>query len=112
MIVHVVLFKPKTGLSAGDRAQLIDALREAQASIPGIRRFRAGTRVTTGRPYDALARDFPYIALIEFDSRAGLDAYLAHPAHERLSMGFYQFSAAAEAYDFDVDDVPEALERL
>lgn len=112
MIVHVVLFKPKAALSADDRAQLIDGLREAQASIPGIRRFRAGARVTTGRPYDALARDFPYVAMIEFETRADLDAYLTHSAHERLSMGFYQFSAAAEAYDFDVDDVPGALDRL
>jgi len=112
MILHVVLFTPKPDLPAGDRVQLIDALREAQASIPVIRRFRVGTRAVTGRPYDALARDFPYIALFEFDSQADLETYLAHPAHDRLAMGFYQFSAAAEAYDFDVAEVPEGLEKL
>lgn len=112
MIVHIVLFKPRADLSEAARRQFLDAMREAHASIPQIKRFTAGVRVTTGRPYDAGARDFPYFAQLEFESRADLDAYLTHPAHERLSLGFYQASAAAEAYDFEMAEMPDALSRL
>jgi hypothetical protein len=112
MIAHVVLFKPKTGLSDEERAQLLDAMRAAHASIPQIRRFLVGSRVSTGRPYESLARDFPFFAQIEFATRADLDAYLEHPAHVRLSLGFYHLSEAAEAYDFELSEMPDALSRL
>lgn len=112
MIAHVVLFKPKTGLSSADRDALIDALREAGRQIPQIRRFVVGSRVKNGSAYEAGARDFPYVAQFEFDSAADFAAYLAHPVHERLARGFYEMSDAAEAYDFEIGHAPEALSRL
>lgn len=112
MIAHVVLFKPKTGLPDQERDRLVDAMREAHASIPQIRRFVVGSRVKNGSPYEAAARDFPFFAQFEFDSAADLAAYLAHPAHEQLARGFYEMSDAAEAYDFELSDMPEGLTRL
>ena len=112
MIAHVVLFKPRAGLSSADRETLIDALREAGRQIPQIRRFVVGARVKNGSPYEAAARDFPFFAQFEFDSAADLAAYLAHPAHEQLARGFYEMSDAAEAYDFELSDMPEGLTRL
>ena len=56
-----------------------------------------------GRQYDAMnAVEFPFIAILEFDSTADLLAYLAHPAHETLGMQFYTTSEAALAYDFEL----------
>lgn len=104
MIAHVVLFKPKAGLSSADRETLIDALREAGRQIPQIRRFIVGSRVRNGSRYETAARDFPYFAQFEFDSATDLAAYLAHPAHERLAQGFYEMSDAAEAYDYEIGD--------
>lgn len=112
MIAHVVLFRPKPGLAAADRAALFDAMRAAHREIPGISRFVAGTRVKNGRPYEALARDFPFFALLEFETAEAFAAYLAHPAHEALGAHFYLASEAAEAYDYSIGDVPEALEAL
>ena len=112
MIAHVVLFKPKAGLSDDERARLLDAMREAHASIPQIRRFIVGSRVKNGSPYEAAARDFPLFAQFEFDSAADLAAYLAHPAHEQLARGFYEMSDAAEAYDYELSEMPDALTRL
>ena len=112
MIAHVVLFKPKAGLSSADRETLIGAMREAGRQIPPIRRFIVGARVKNGSPYEAAARDFPFFAQFEFDSAADLAAYLAHPAHERLARGFYEMSDAAEAYDYEVGDAPDALTKL
>ena len=112
MILHAVLFKPKAGLDAAAKTRILDALRAAHAGIPHIRRFSVGTRVKTGRAYDAISRDFPFIALFEFDSADSLAAYLSHPAHEALGAEFYMSSDAAEAYDFDIVDMPAALDRL
>ncbi|MEX2272273.1 MAG: Dabb family protein [Vicinamibacterales bacterium] len=105
MIAHVILFRPKADLAAGEREAFFDAMRAAHRQIPQIRRFVVGSRIVKGRPYDALARDFPFFALLEFDSAADLDAYLTHPAHAELGDRFYRTSEAAEAYDFALRDV-------
>ena len=56
-----------------------------------------------GRQYDALnSAEFPYIAILEFESTADLLAYLAHPAHEALGVQFYASSESALAYDFEL----------
>lgn len=107
-----MLFRPKASLTPGERNELFDAMRATHREIPTIRRFIVGTRFTTGFPYDALARDFPYFALLEFASKADLDTYLTHPAHVRLGDLFYLTSDAAEAYDFALSDVGEGLDTL
>lgn len=112
MIFHLVLFKPRANITASEREGLLDAIRVAHEEIPSIRRFFAGTRFVTGRPYDQTARDFPYFAAMEFESRADLAAYLAHPAHERLGQAFYSSSEASEAYDFEGGEVPGILASL
>lgn len=109
MIAHVILFRPKADLKPADRAGLLDAMRAAHRAIPGIRRFAAGRRVKNGRPYESLTRDFPFFALLEFDTQQAFDAYLSHPVHEDLGSRFYLTSEAAEAYDFVIDDMPAAL---
>lgn len=112
MIAHVVLFRPKPDLADADRARIVDALRDAHARIPQIRRFVVGTRRLTGKAYDAMARDFPYFVMLELDTREDLEAYLTHPAHEALSLSFHYASDAAEAYDYEIGEGPEALEDL
>lgn len=112
MIAHVILFRPKADLPESGRARLFDAMRAAHAQIPGIRRFAAGRRVRNGRPYEALTRDFPFFALLEFDSAEDFAGYLAHPVHEALGAEFYVASDAAEAYDFEIGEMPAALETL
>lgn len=112
MIAHVVLFRPKAGLADSDRARIVDALREAHARIAQIRRFRVGTRLLAGKAYDALARDFPYLVMLEFDTREDLETYLTHPAHDALALSFHQASDAAEAYDYRIADAPDVLDAL
>lgn len=112
MIAHIVLFRPKAGLVDAERAGIVAALRAAHARIPQIRRFRIGTRMLARKAYDALARDFPYFVMLEFDTRGDLEAYLAHPAHDALALSFHQASDAAEAYDYEIADAPRALDAL
>jgi Stress responsive A/B Barrel Domain len=106
MVVHLVLFRPKPGVSDTERAAMFAALNAAAAEIPTVRRFRTGTRLTHGAAYENLVPpDFPFAAIIEFDDLAGLQAYLRHPAHHRLGQLFYELQEAALAYDYEVKPV-------
>ena len=48
--------------------------------------------------------DYQYAAIVEFDDRAGLEAYLRHPAHDAAGRHFTQSAAHALAYDYEVTD--------
>jgi hypothetical protein len=107
VIVHVVLFQPRPGLSDERRDRVLSDLRRAATEIPSIRRFRIGQRILHGLPgYEQAMRDnYEYVAIIEFDDRDGLGAYLRHPAHEAAGAHFTTSAERALAYDFDVTDV-------
>jgi hypothetical protein len=117
MIAHVVLFTPRQTLSAGERQALADTFAAALVAIPSIRRARVGHRVTHGRPgYEQLMRvHYEYAAIVEFDDRAGLEAYLAHSAHQALGERFFAMFEEALMYDFELEEgaagIASALER-
>ncbi|HVF41247.1 MAG TPA: Dabb family protein [Gemmatimonadaceae bacterium] len=103
MVVHVVLFRPKTTVADSDRAAMLDAVSAAAREIPAVRGFRIGTRVVHSANYERLmAQEFPFLAIVEFDDLDGLKAYLLHPKHERLSKLFYELQEAALVYDYEV----------
>ena len=106
MLTHLVLFRPKPGLTDADAAALVDALEAAARGIPGVRRFEVGRQTASPPRYAAGAPpDFPYLALVEVDDRAALDAYLAHRAHQALGAAFNASLGEALIYDFDTEDV-------
>lgn len=115
MIAHVVLFEPRADLSSVDRQGFAASFERALTSIPEVRRARVGERKNVGRFYDQQnARDFAYIAIIEFDSEADLVTYLEHPAHQELGERFYQTASAALVFDFALvegDDAGRILRR-
>jgi hypothetical protein len=103
MIVHVVLFRPKAGLSENERQALVTALEHALVNIPLIKRARLGQRLTLGRLYDQQnAHDFPFVAILEFDTEHDLRAYLEHPAHQMLGAQFYVTADAALVFDYEL----------
>jgi hypothetical protein len=103
MIAHVVLFRPRDDLSTEARQTLATSFEAALTQIPSIRRARVGQRLAVGRPYEALMEvDYTYAAVIEFDDRAGLMAYLDHPAHEQLASQFFSAFEEALMYDFEL----------
>ena len=90
--------------------KLLADLREAAVAISAVRRFRIGARLQHGMPgYEQAMRvDYQYAAILEFDDRAGLDAYLRHPAHEAIGQHFTASAADALAYDFEMTDAADA----
>ncbi len=113
MIAHIVLFRPRVGLNDAERAAFLDALEHAFVNIPLIRRVRVGRRITLGRSYDAQnAEDFPFAAILEFDSAPDLRSYLEHPAHHALGEQFYVAADAALVCDFDLVEGARVRELL
>jgi len=113
MIIHVVLFHLKPGVTDDARDALAAALTRATREIPSIRRARVGARVTIGRAYEQLmTTDYSFAALLEFDDREGLQTYLDHGAHEQLAQRFYASVDHALTYDFEMWDSDEGIERI
>lgn len=110
MIVHVVLFEPRDDLSQAERTKLLADLRHAAVAIPQIRRFRIGARIHHGQPgYEESMRvNYQYAAIMEFDDRPSLEAYLRHPAHAAIGEHFTASAANALAYDFEMTDAADA----
>ena len=103
MIAHVVLFRPKTQLSAGQREAFVAAFEHALANIASIKRARVGRRITVGRDYDQQnVEQYPLAAILEFESEPDLRAYLDHPAHRALGEQFYLNAEAALVFDYEL----------
>jgi len=112
MIAHVVLMNPRADLSPSDRQAFLAAFNRALREIPSVRGVRVGRRVRIGANYESLSPDAgDYIAVIDFDDMAGLQAYLQHPAHQELGARFYQALRSAIVCDYDVGGV-EMLETM
>lgn len=107
MILHVILYKPKTDMNDGARQQILEGLATAATAIPSIKRLRVGKRVTHGRPgYErAMHVDFEYAVIVEFDDVEGLTAYLAHPAHSAIGGHFTSSASDSLAYDYEMFDL-------
>jgi hypothetical protein len=107
VIVHIILYKPKSNLSAETRDQILGGLAMAARAIPSIHRLRVGRRVTHGRPgYEqAMRTNFEYAVIVEFEDVEGLLAYLAHPAHGAIGSYFTTSSSEALAYDYELTDL-------
>jgi hypothetical protein len=109
VVAHIVLYRPKPGLDAEARLRFTNALVAARREIPSVRRFHVGQRITDGPSYAmGPLPEFPYVAVIEFEDRAGLLEYLAHPAHASLGQAFGAAVDAALVYDFDMADASAA----
>ena len=107
MIRHIVLFRPRAGLSADERSGLAAALRSAIKAIPSIRRARVGRRVKHGLPgYEQTMRqDFEYALIVEVDDIDALKRYLEAPAHDTLGDLFARATSAALAYDYALEEL-------
>lgn len=109
MIVHVVLFRPREPVTDAARDAFVDAIVTARQAIPSVRRFWVGRRLVDGWPsYKLPTADFPFAAVVEFDDRDGLAAYMQHPAHEALSRALHATVDAALVFDYEAADAVDA----
>ena len=113
MVSHIVLFRPRPSLTAGERQTLVAALRGAVEGIPQIRRATIGKRLLLNRPgYETqMAEHYEYSAILDFNSEADLRAYLDHPSHNELGKLLFTAADAVLAYDF-TNVLPGELSKL
>jgi hypothetical protein len=113
MVWHLVLMKPRPDLSADDQRALLTVFERACGEIPTVREVHVGRRLRINAGYEAAMPDSAdYVIAIAFDDLAGLNTYLAHPAHEELGTRFNQSLSAALVYDFEVGGVEELRSSL
>lgn len=110
MIVHVILFTPRSGLPQAVRRDLVTALAAAAAAIPAVKRFRVGKRVRHGLPgYEqSMLDDYAFAAIVEFDDLEGLRSYLAHPSHAAIGRHFSASASRSLAYDYEMVEAADA----
>jgi hypothetical protein len=74
-IIHVSVIQWKEGVSAADRKQVLDGVKEMAAKIPGIRNvWTKALRVQPEGYHDAF--------VIEFENQAAVDRYAKDPVHD------------------------------
>ena len=80
MIRHVVLFKLRKGLPEKVADDIFIALKALQQQMPGI------LSVSTGRDQspEGLQRGNTHGFTVDFADAAARDAYLPHPAHQKV----------------------------
>jgi len=74
-IIHVSVIQWKEGVSAADRKQVLDGVKEMAPKIPGIRNvWTKALRVQPEGYHDAF--------VIEFENQAAVDRYAKDPVHD------------------------------
>ena len=80
MVDHVVLFRFRPDLTADDLQSLFAELRGLANAVEGIVGFRGGAY----RSPEGLGQGFTHGFVMAFADEAARDAYLPHPAHQRV----------------------------
>jgi hypothetical protein len=96
-IQHMVVLKLKPTTSESEIEDLFRQLAELQQCIPGITYFAAGKYASP----EGLNKGFTHGFLFTFASAAARDAYLPHPAHERLKAAIIPCIDDVVAFDFE-----------
>jgi hypothetical protein len=80
MIRHTVLLKVRTDVSDQEIADVFTALKNLKSEITGILTISAGKDNSP----EGLQRGHTHGFTVDFDSAASRDAYLPHPAHQKV----------------------------
>ena len=94
MITHVVLLKPKPGITPDEMQQVLAQVRTLQQNIPGI------VDVQTGENLSVHHQGYTYGFIMRFVDEEHLKAYAPHPAHRLVSDEILRVSS--RVIDFDI----------
>ena len=115
MILHLVRYQPKESATADELRELVAILQTTSREIPTIRQVRVGRAVDLGMEYSngSLDQALEYVAIFEFNDKNGLESYLAHPHHVKLSEVFWRLCDQTAIMDIAaVDPVESSLEEF
>ena len=87
-IVHVSIIQWKAGVSAADKKQVLDGVKEMAAKIPGMKNvWTKALRVQPEGYHDAF--------VIEFENQAAADRYAKDPVHDAWTESFAKVREAS-----------------
>ena len=87
-IIHVSLIQWKEGVSAADKKQALDGVKEMAAKIPGMKNvWTKALRVQPEGYHDAF--------VIEFENQAAADRYAKDPVHDAWTEAFVKIREAS-----------------
>lgn len=99
VLKHIVMWKLKERAEGADRAtnavRLKAMLESCRNIVPGMRRFEVGV-ATPG-----LEATYDVVLVSEFDDQAALDAYAAHPEHEKIKAFVASVRDARQCIDYE-----------
>lgn len=78
MIEHIVLFRWTPEADPNAIAQVMEGLRSLRDQIPGIE------DLACGEDFSGRAQGYTHGLVVRFETRAALDAYGPHPAHQHV----------------------------
>lgn len=97
MVEHIVLFKWTEAATPEAIVTVLEKLRELKESIPGI------LDLTCGENFSDRAKGFTHGLYVRFDSRASLEVYGPHPAHQNVVQNYINpIRADVLAFDYEV----------
>ena len=82
LIEHIVLFKWKEDATPEAIAKAVTELRALKGQIPGVLDLTCGTN------YTDRAKGFTHGLVVRFNSRAALEEYGPHPAHQHVVQNY------------------------
>jgi Stress responsive A/B Barrel Domain len=80
MIRHTVLLKVRNNVSESEISDVFAALKNLKSEIPGILSISTGSDNSP----EGLQRGHTHGFTVDFDSAQSRDAYLPHPAHQKV----------------------------
>ena len=87
-IIHVSVIQWKEGVSAADKKQVLDGVKDMAAKIPGIKNvWTKALRVQPQGYHDAF--------VIEFENQAAADRYAKDPVHDAWTEAFAKIREAS-----------------
>lgn len=98
MLTHIVIWKYRADVGAGERAEHVARLRRLPGVIPEVLSFAVGSDVLR------LARSYDTGPVAAFRDRAGLDAYTVHPEHAAVAEFGRGISEHVASVDFEDED--------
>lgn len=91
-----MLFAFKESVPPAERAAVLDAIRGLPVKVPSIRSLELGENISAAR-----VQGYTHVALVTFDDRDGLAAYLSHPEH--VPVGARMREAASQSLAVDLE---------
>jgi stress responsive alpha/beta barrel protein len=96
MYIHTFLFQWKAGVSAANKERAAKNIRAFQGQIPGL------LETSYNANQSARSQGFSHGGVMKFKDAAALEAYFAHPVHQKLVEWLMPLLKVAAELDYEM----------